>query len=190
MAATAIKSHDQLNRVISRLGVRLQRLSNRDARADAQVARARQKLDAAINRKAELNRREGEGINRDGAAIFAYVEPLLDELMGGLSEVDVGAGRLVRRHRNLGAVEFSTDEATAVKEVEDNFPELADEIIKTTKVIRKDILKKVYPEVLAALESTQAGSVDTLSIQPANTGEKLTLPFKGFRKLAETLGLI
>lgn len=190
MATIAIKSPEQMNRVISRLGVHLQRYTDRKARLEARVSRARQAHDDAVNRLNELNRREAEGIYRTGAAIFAYVVPRLSEIMPNKSEANVGAGKLVHRHRNIGALEFAVDEAEAIKEVETNFPDLAAEIIQTTKKIRKDVLKKNFPDVLALMDTAFAGPVDTLSIQPFNTNERLTLPYTMYERLAINLGIM
>jgi prefoldin subunit 5 len=190
MATPAIKSLEQMNRVISRLGVHLQSFADRKARLESRVAKARQAHDDAVNRLNELNRHEAEGINRSGAAIFAYVVPRLKELLPDKSEANVGAGKLVHRHRNIGALEYTDDEAATIAEVEAKFPIIAEKIIKTTKKIRKDVLKNDYPEVLAELDSAHAGPVDTLSIQPFNTNERLTLPYSEFQRLAVGLGFM
>ncbi len=184
-----IKTPEQLALAVARLGRRLQRVTNRRARLNARKARHEDQLTVIKSQLASLDARDGRLIERDAAAIFASVYPRWSEFTD-TQTADLGTGTAERITRAVGAMIFPDGEDAAVAEVETRFPELADQIVKTVKTIRKDPLKQKFPEVLGQLASASAPGVETFTIRAANCSEPFVLPVARLQRLAADQGLL
>ena len=190
MAIRKISTRAQLATGMNQLGRMIQKWFDRDARLKARVARAKSRFDNARAELARHNEADAKVIDQLATKIYAYVLPNWDVLSDGTPTIHTEGGTISRRILEQGAISFAVDEEAAVREIKRLYPELADQIIKTTEAVRKDVLKKDFPEVLAALKMTHAGSASFITIQPENTNQKYSERGSVLRDRAITLGLL
>jgi hypothetical protein len=179
-----LKDRDQVAVSLAHLGTLLQRITNRRARLNARIARNQAKVDTDRRTLGRLNLRDEATALRHARAIYDF-----EIEFGSIDFSNLTSTKELIIHEATGIVRFyvssrgkliCNDEEMTARELLEMYPELFFKLVKCT--IRKDALKN-EPEILATLTTAYTERGVSVSLEPANTDEKLARPVSFFKAL-------
>ncbi|GEM_PF-3347931 len=188
VSARPIRSIEQLAKLVTQLGLRLQRKADRTARSKARITKLKKQLADERARLIALNAKDDALNMRDSAKIWVFDEGH-PELRHG-QNVELGSGTGSHRSQREGALQFEVDEQTTIDEIRSRFSEEFDSVVETKYFIRKNPLKREFRWLLDRLTTASAPSQETFTIYPLVTEEFFRASVQRFRSAAITLELI
>lgn len=188
MPRYAIHSLSELANVVSEIGKRQTTRANRIARSQNKIASALQAAAAERSRLIRLNSHQDAQDEQDTARIYAFLQDHPELRKGQMFELGTGAAGL--RTQKVGALHFTIDEDATIAELRDRFPGEFDKLVKTSYSLRKDDLKRMYPEILDQLSTAYAETSESFTIFPHNSTHNFRRPLARIKAVAVKLGLL